>query len=216
MNEQGRLQSLNSPTRSAILAWADACGIDVDNESADTLVHRLHGQAIPFEGDPDVVERCVVEALHWMADRSEDGSALQGAAEVVAKAFEQAEFVGGAAHPEPASPEDADTTQEETQTSAQSPPRPMRHDIIYSVPVEVRLADGRRGKVAHPPFGACVRVKLNDGCTIMVALDDLPMAARTALQAAVRKWIEVHPRSSAPGCGMSFRGFLTTGGASHS
>ena len=108
MNEQNRLQRLNRPTRRAILAWADACGIDVDNESADTLVRRLHEETIPFDG--------------------------------------------------------------------------------------------------------CVRVKPEQGCTEVVALDDLPSAARAALRSPVRKRVEVHPRCSTKGCGQAFRGFLTTDG----
>lgn len=217
MNEQDDLQ-LNSgrkPTRSLVLAWADVCGIDVDNESADTLVRRLHDQTIPFDGDPDVVERCVVEAVRWMADRAEDGTAagaLWHAAEVVSKAFEQAEFVGVVASPELAAPKASDFVPAETDASDGSIRRPFRRDIVYPVPVDIRLADGRRGKVVHPPFDACVRVKPEQGCTIVVAIDDLPMAARASLRAPVRKRVEVHPRCSVPGCGLAFRGFLTTDG----
>lgn len=217
MNKQDDLQ-LNSgrkPTRSLVLAWADVCGIDVDNESADGLVRRIHDQTIPFDGDPDVVERCVVDALHWMADRAEAGAAgnaLRDAAEVVSKAFEQAEFVGSAAQPEPASPGEADSAPDEAHACDESIRRPMRYDVIYCQPIDIRLADGRRGKVVHPPFDACVRVKLEQGCTIVVAIDDLPVTVRASLRAPVRKRVEVHPRCYVPGCGLAFRGFLTTDG----
>jgi hypothetical protein len=213
MSDQNRLRCLNRPTRRAILAWADACGIDVDNESADTLVRRLHDETIPFEGHPDIVERSVVEALRWMADRAEDGNALQGAAEVVGKAFESAEFIGGVAQPEPASPKEADTAPAETLASDEPLPRSIRFDTVYCQPVEIRLADGQRGNVVHPPFDACVRVKPERGCTVVVALDDLPAAARAVLRSPVRKRVEVHPRCSVPGCGQAFRGFLTADGA---
>ncbi len=218
MNEQDDLQ-LNSgrkPTRSLVLAWADVCGIDVDNESADTLVRRLHDQTIPFDGDPDVVERCVVEAVRWMADRAEDGTAagaLWHAAEVVSKAFEQAEFVGVVASPELAAPKASDFVPDETDASDESIPRPMRRDIIYySLPVEIRLADGRRGKVVHPPFDACVRIRLEQGRTVVLPLDDLPTAARAALRSPVRRRVEVHPRCSIRGCGQAFRGFIAADG----
>ena len=212
MKQQNRLRCANRPTRRAILAWADACGIDVDNESADTLVRRLQYETIPFDGDPDIVERCVTEALRWMADRAEEGNALQSAAEAVSKAFEQTRFVGAVAQPEPAASKADDTVPDETHASDESIPRPMRYDIIYPVPVEIRLADGRRGKVAHPPFDACERVKPEQGCAEVVAIDDLPSAARAALRSPVRKRVEVHPRCSTKGCGQAFRGFLTTDG----
>ena len=216
MDEENRLRCANRPTRRAILAWAGACGIDVDNESADTLVRRLHDETIPFDGDPDVVERCVVEAIHWMADRADDGAAgnaLRNAAEVVSKAFEQVEFGGVVAPTQRAATDAADSAPDETHASDESIPRPTRYDIIYYRPVEIRLADGRRGKVVHPPFDACVRVKPEQGCTVVVAIDDLPSAARAALRSPVRKRVEVHPRCSVSGCGLAFRGFLTTEGA---
>ena len=217
MNERDDVQLKfgSKPTRSLVLAWADVCGIDVDNESADGLVRRIHDQTIPFDGDPDVVERCVVEALRWMGDRAEDGAAgnaLRNAAEVVSKAFEQAEFIDGVSQPEPASAGEADTAPDETHACDESIRRPMRLDVIYCQPIDIRLADGRRGKVVHPPFDACVRVKPEQGCTIVVAIDDLPVAARASLRAPVRKRVEVHPRCSVPSCGLAFRGFLTTDG----
>ena len=215
MKQQNRLRCANRPTRRAILAWADACGIDVDNESADTLLRRLQYETIPFDGDPDIVERCVTEALRWMADRVSDragGGALRDAAEVVSDAFKEAVLADVAAPPEPAATEAVRSALDGTHTSDESIPRPMRYDIIYCRPVEIRLADGLPVKVVHPPFDACVRVKPEQGCTEVVAIDDLPSAARAALRSPVRKRVEVHPRCSTKGCGQAFRGFLTADG----
>ena len=217
MNEQDdvQLKSGRKPTRTLVLAWADACGIDVDNESADRLVRRLHDETIPFDGDPDVVERCVVEAVLSMAARVSDraaAGALRDAAEVVSTAFKEAALFDVAAPPKPAATEAVGSALDETHASDEWIPRPMRRDAIYSRPVEIRLADGRRGKVAHPPYDACVRVKPEQGCTIVIALDDLPVAARAALRSPVRNRVEVHPRCSIRRCGQAFRGFIAADG----
>lgn len=217
MSEQDDLQlkSGRKPTRSLVLAWADACGIDVDNESADRLVRRLHDETIPFDGDPDVVERCVVEALRWMADRVSNraaAGALRHAADAVSDALKEAVLIDVAAPPEPAATEAVGSALHETHASDGSIPRPMRRDVIYTRPVEIHLADGRRGKVVHPPFDACVRIRLEQGRTVVLPLDDLPTAARAALRSPVRRRVEVHPRCSVRSCGQAFRGFLTADG----
>jgi len=94
--------------------------------------------------------------------------------------------------------------------------RPPRRDLIYAAPVDVRLADGRRGVVRHPPFDGRVRVvppadRKRRGCAINVPLDDLAERSRIALaKARVRRRVEVRVRcSSRLSCPRMIRGWLT-------
>ena len=94
--------------------------------------------------------------------------------------------------------------------------RPPRRDLIYADPIEVRLADGRRGVVRHPPFDGRVRVvppadRKRHGCAINVPLDDLAEGSRIALaKARVRRRVEVRVRcSSRRSCPRMIRGWLT-------
>ena len=94
--------------------------------------------------------------------------------------------------------------------------RPPRRDLIYAAPVDVRLADGRRGVVRHPPFDGRVRVvppadRKRHGCAINVPLDDLAEGSRIALaKARVRRRVEVRVRcSSRLSCPRMIRGWLT-------
>jgi len=94
--------------------------------------------------------------------------------------------------------------------------RPPRRDLIYAEPVDVRLADGRRGVVRHPPFDGSVRVVLpaarkRRGCAINVPLDDLAERSRIALaKGRVRRRVEVRVRcSSRRSCTRTIFGWLT-------
>lgn len=97
--------------------------------------------------------------------------------------------------------------------------RPPRRDLIYAKPVDVRLADGRRGAVRHPPFDGRVRVvppadRGRRGSVTIVALDDLAEQSRIALaKADVRRRVEVRVRcSSRLSCRRMIRGWLTADG----
>jgi hypothetical protein len=97
--------------------------------------------------------------------------------------------------------------------------RPPRRDLIYTDPVEVRLADGRSGVVRHPSFDGRVQVvppadRKRRGCAINVPLDDLAERSRIALaKAEVRRRVEVRVRcSSRRSCPRMIRGWLTAGG----
>jgi len=101
--------------------------------------------------------------------------------------------------------------------------RPPRRDLIYADPVEVRLADGRRGVVRHPPFDGKVQAALpadrgRRGGAILVPLDDLAECSRIALaKADVRRRVEVCVRCSRrscprviPGCWLTERNTVET------
>jgi hypothetical protein len=93
--------------------------------------------------------------------------------------------------------------------------RPLRRDLIYAVPVEVRLADGRSGIVRHPPFDGRVQVVLpadlrRRGGAILVPLDDLSQRSRIALaKADVRRRVSVRVRCSRRSCTRTIFGWLT-------
>jgi len=90
-----------------------------------------------------------------------------------------------------------------------------RRDSIYAAPVDVRLADGRRGVVRHPPFDGRVRVvpPADRGCrgsVTIVALDDLAERSRIALaKGRVRRRVEVRVRCSRRSCTRTIFGWLT-------
>jgi hypothetical protein len=89
-----------------------------------------------------------------------------------------------------------------------------RRDLIYAEPVLVKLADGRRAVVRHPPFNGQVQAVAGGkrrGETILVPLDDLAERSRIALaKARVRRRVEVRVRcSSRLSCPRMIRGWLT-------
>ncbi len=93
--------------------------------------------------------------------------------------------------------------------------RPPRRDVIYAEPVDVRLADGRRGVVWHPPCDGKVEAVLpahreRRGGMLLVPLDDLVERSRSALRSAkVRRRVEVRVRCSRRSCARMIRGWLT-------
>jgi hypothetical protein len=93
--------------------------------------------------------------------------------------------------------------------------RPPRRDLIYAEPVDVRLADGRRGVVRHPPFDGKVQAVLpahrkRRGGILLVPLDDLAERSRIApAKAKVRRRAEVRVRCSRRSCPRMIRGWLT-------
>jgi hypothetical protein len=101
--------------------------------------------------------------------------------------------------------------------------RPPRRDLIYAAPVDVRLADGRRGVVWHPPFDGKVQAVLPTdrrcrGGAIPVPLDDLTQRSRIALaKAKVCRRVQVCVRCSRrscprmiPGCWLTERNTVET------
>lgn len=93
--------------------------------------------------------------------------------------------------------------------------RPPRHDLIYAEPVDVRLVDGCRGVVWHPPCDGKVQAVLpahreRRGGMLLVPLDDLVERSRSALRSAkVRRRVEVRVRCSRRSCARMIRGWLT-------
>ncbi len=93
--------------------------------------------------------------------------------------------------------------------------RPPRRDLIYAKPVAVRLADGRRGVVRHPPFDGRVQVVPpadpgRRGGAILVPLDDLSQRSRVALaKADVRRRVSVRVRCSRRSCTRTIQGWVT-------
>lgn len=93
--------------------------------------------------------------------------------------------------------------------------RPPRRDLIYAEPVDVRLADGRRGVVRHPPFDGRVQVVLpadgtRRGCAINVPLDDLAEQSRISLaRTDMRRRVGVRVQCSRRSCARTIRGWLT-------
>jgi len=217
------------PTRALILSWADSTGVDIANEEADDLVRRFHDAAIPFDGSPEVVERCVTDAIHFIADRLDDNLAAAGslreAAARVSDAFVAAGLVEqprclypGAPNMDRRSPSGTTASNEEesVQPLADSaahdaPERPFRRDLIFAKAVRIRLLNGSRATVRHPPFDGRVRLSgpLPGRQSRYVSVDDLTERSRAALRAKVRRRVEVHVRCSRRSCGQAFRGWLT-------
>ena len=216
------------PARALILGWSDSCGVDVGNEEADDLARRIHDAAIPFDGDAETIERCVTDAIHFLADRVEhDGAAaelLRKAAADLSAAFVDAGLVAeprciqaatanaeggpspGSTLPEREEPHGADIAPSATRDSQ----RPRRLDFIFAKPVDVRLIGGQRGQVRHAPFDGRVKVTGLPDRAMLASLDDLTERSRAALtRAPVRRRVEVHVRCSRRSCGQVFRGWLT-------
>ena len=94
--------------------------------------------------------------------------------------------------------------------------RPPRQDLIYAEPIDVRLADGRRGVVWHPPCDGKVQAVLpahreRRGGMLLVPLDDLVERSRIALaKAEVRRRVQVRVRCSHRSCPRMIRGYWLT------
>jgi hypothetical protein len=93
--------------------------------------------------------------------------------------------------------------------------RPPRRDSIYAEPIDVHLADGRRGVVRHPPFDGRVQVvppadRKRRGCAINVPLDDLAEQSRITLaNADALRRVGVRVRCSRRSCTRTIFGWLT-------
>jgi hypothetical protein len=93
--------------------------------------------------------------------------------------------------------------------------RPPRRDLIYAKPVDVRLADGCRGTVRHPPFDGRVQVVLpadrkRGRAMPIVPLDDLAEHSRITLaNADVLRRVSVRVRCSRRSCTRTIQGWLT-------
>lgn len=228
MNKKRPLVWAPNSTREVILGWMDSFNIDADNEAVDGLVRRIHAAALPFDADPMTLLDCLVEAIFWQADRIDGRKAanlLRHAAEQISDAFADAGLIDGQhcvgtttpdatgdGQSPDAEPEQRDgkNAEEESTPTPGEAPQPMRRELIYDAAVEVQLANGSSGSVAHPPFFGRVRMAPRDGRPRIVPVDDLCQQSQRALKSArVRRRVEVHARCSyAQGCTQKLPAFL--------
>ncbi len=230
MSEERPPVRARESTREIILRWMDSYDIDGDNEAADCLVRRIHAATFPFDADPGTLLDSLVAAIHWQADRIDGdrntADLFLRAAEQVDDAFSEAGLIDERSRVEETAPDavgdnrsrsaeaeqrDGKRAEEESASTPDDAPPPMRRDLIYDTAVEVRLADGSRGLVARPPFFGRVRMTPAEGRSRIVPVDDLCQASLRALRLArVRRRVEVHAWCSFwQGCSERIRTYLT-------
>ena len=204
-------------TQECILLWLDEFGLrDADDEAVACLVKRLDTLDAPFDHDPERIEAFIGDLIEWVSATvdSQGRMTLLAASATVSEAFVKS---GLAEEPRcvfpPKSPRNEDeepTAKARREADTGATVRPMRRDLIYAGPVEVKLADGSRGSVLHPPFDGRVMVKPRRGRSRMVPLDDLADGGLQALRAGtIRRRVEVHSRCSVPSCSQAIRLFLS-------
>ncbi len=234
--ERERRASHRTPTRSLVLAWADAHTVDISNAEADDLVRRLWHPPAPF--DPEAVERCVTDALLLLAEsEAHDEPTAERLRGLAAKVSATMLALGLVQKARCVLPDD-DPVPSDGVPDMTAPPRdddapgtaineeggrPMRYDLRFERPVAVTLGTlgGRRALATHVPFDGRVRVRPDgEGARpIVVPLDELGEGDRRALLAApTRRRVEVHVRCVRR-CGRAYRAWLcedmrveTTGG----
>lgn len=201
--------------RVLIEAWLEDIGVGV--EHADALARRLHAATIPFDSDPETVERCVIDSILWMADCIDGDPAaatrLRATAAAVSASFVAAGLVSEAycVLPDGGEPEANGIGGYATPGSAdgEGEGRPMRYDLVYARPVRVRLS-GKRCIVRFPPFDGRVRVEGEGKRPAVVAVDDLDDDAgrRSLASSPVKPRLELHVRCSVRHCGKALRAWL--------
>jgi len=179
--------------RSQVLAWADAHSIDCSNEEADDLVRRLRNA--PSDGTG--------------ADARDGDDKSPDSAD-------------GGKHPTPSrgipdmlSPPDNDHAPGMAVGEGEDGCRPLRYDYLLASPVAVTVG-GEQAVAMHAPYDGRVRVRpeREDARAIVVALDDLDDAGRSALLAApMRRRIEIIVRCRTRRCPKCYRAWLSGDGS---
>lgn len=217
-----------SPTVDVILGWADAHSIDLSQEEVGDLRRRIHDSAIPFDSQPQTVERCVTDAIDWMADRAVGpigAEMLRRAAAGVSEAFVAAGLVerpryavgrGGEPRREQAMETDEPEKVEGGALSlSEHIEQPARRDVIYTRAVSVAMEDGGTGVVRFPAYNGRVRVNLPNAPAVNLPVDDLTQESRARLRSSrVRRRVRVVVRCThAGGCSQALFAWLTPDGS---